>query len=398
MIYKFPKNFYWGAATSAHQVEGNNHNDWSEWESSEGRFKELKNRGLNPENFISGKACNSYNRFEEDFDIAKQLGHNAHRFSIEWSRVEPEEGKFNEKEIEHYRKVIQALKKRNLEPFVTLWHWTVPIWFQNNGGWLAKKSVQNFSRFVSKIAEIFGDEIQFWCVLNEPEVFTAYGYVIGIRPPQEKNIWKAIIIFNRLIAAHREAYRILHEKSNRGCYVGIAKHDKFFTPADNSFKNKIFTFIAKFFWNKLFIKKIKDYQDFIGLNYYNKDTVDFGWKKFRQGLYNLEESAEGFYDVLTNLSKYKKPIYVLENGLDNPNDEKRPRFIKEHISAMAKAIQNGTEVRGYMHWSLLDNFEWENAYGPRFGLVEVDFKTLKRKIRPSAWEYKKIIESNTLSS
>ncbi len=142
MRLEFPKNFYWGAATSSHQVEGNNRNDWSEWEKSGDRIKDLEKRGLikkyGLENYISGQACDHYNRFREDFDIAKSLGHNAHRFSIEWSRVEPEEGKFDEKEIEHYRQVILALKERGIEPFVTLWHWTVPVWFAQKGGWLNK--------------------------------------------------------------------------------------------------------------------------------------------------------------------------------------------------------------------------------------------------------------------
>src|SRR3989344_4765636 len=136
-VKKFSEGFLWGAATSAHQVEGNNHNDWTQWEkeNAERLSKESGEKYL-PENYISGKACDHYNRYEEDFDIAKSLGHNAHRFSIEWSRVEPEEGKFNEKEIEHYRDVIRALRERGIEPFVTLWHWTVPIWFQKRGGWL----------------------------------------------------------------------------------------------------------------------------------------------------------------------------------------------------------------------------------------------------------------------
>ena len=156
----FPAGFYWGAATSAHQVEGGNVNDWLEWEKKKcgaacGRsgkkfghlpnWLDIKAQAQNPQNYISGRACDHYNRYEEDFDIVKALGHNAHRFSIEWSRIEPEEGKFDEKEIEHYRKVIKALRERDIEPFVTLWHWPIPLWLRNKGGWQSKKC-QNILR------------------------------------------------------------------------------------------------------------------------------------------------------------------------------------------------------------------------------------------------------------
>ena len=175
MIFQFPKGFYWGSATSAHQVEGDNVNDWSEWEKenaerlakeAENKFghlpnwSDIKEQAQSPQNYISGRACDHYNRYEEDFDIAKSLGHNAHRFSIEWSRIEPEEGKFNEKEIEHYRKVIKALKKRDIEPFVTLWHWTLPIWLADKGGVRNKKFILYFGRYVSKIVGEFNSDVK----------------------------------------------------------------------------------------------------------------------------------------------------------------------------------------------------------------------------------------------
>ena len=398
-IFKFPRGFLWGAATSSYQVEGGNHNDWSEWEKSPRRIAELKKGGKNPGEYVSGNTCDHYNRFREDFDIAKGLGHNVHRCSIEWSRIEPEEGKFNEKEIEHYRQVIHALRERGMKPFVTLWHWTVPVWFQARGGWLWPKSPEAFTRFVERVAKEFGGDVCFWNTLNEPDVFTAYGYIAGIRPPQIKSIWKAAIVFHRLAEAHRQAYRKIHQgysEDNRECYVGVAKHDKWFTPKDSSTKNVFLTKIAKFLWNDTFIWHIRGYQDYIGLNYYNRNAIDFGWSKPRKGLYNLEESPEGFYQVIMNLSRYQKPIYVIENGLDDRGDNRRVHFIRNHISAMAKAMRDGADVRGYSHWSLLDNFEWEAAFGPRFGLVEIDYKTLERNIRPSAWEYKKIIEANAI--
>ncbi|HBC58793.1 TPA: hypothetical protein DCZ14_00005, partial [Candidatus Azambacteria bacterium] len=201
----FPKGFFWGSATSAHQVEGNNVNDWSEPERQnavrlakeakkywrkwqQDKFPEM----FNPENYISGKACDHYNRFEEDFDVAKSLGHNAHRFSVEWSRIEPEEGQFNEKEIEHYKKVVKTLRERGIEPFVTLWHWTQPLWIRDIGGWENKKTIDYFVRYVEKLAASFGDGVKFWIVVNEPNIYAALGYIRGDQPPGVKNIFKAI--------------------------------------------------------------------------------------------------------------------------------------------------------------------------------------------------------------
>jgi len=408
----FPKNFLWGASTSSHQVEGNTHNDWSEWEvtnavrlahEAEKKLDRLSSQSLireqatNPENYISGIACDHYHRFREDFDIAKQLGHNAHRFSIEWSRIEPEEGKFDDKEIEHYRDVIRALRERGIEPFVTLWHWTVPVWFQQKGGWLHSQSVRHFSRFVEKISSDLGNDVRFWCTLNEPIVFTSYGYIIGVRPPQQKNILHAVLVFHRLARAHRKAYRILHgvaEKNKTTCSVGIAKHDKFFVSGDRSLKNRLLARLAKFFWNDAFMLHIRGYQDFVGLNYYNQDTIQFDRQAPYAGLYNLVSSPEGFYRTIMNMTRYKRPIYILENGIDDPTDAERPTFIHEHINALQRAMQDGADVRGYFHWSLMDNFEWENGFWPRFGLVEVNRKTLERTIRSSAWEYKKIIKES----
>src|SRR3989344_5310557 len=194
--FEFRKDFYWGSATSAHQVEGNNHNDWSEWEKenanrlvSEASKKisppyllaEATHQALqageggarvgleatDPSNYLSGQACDHYNRFREDFDIAKSLGHNAHRFSIEWSRVEQEEGKWDEKEIRHYQEVINALREHGLEPFVTLWHWTSPIWIAKQGGWENPKTIEYFSRYVDKIVRSL-KSVAYWITLNEP--------------------------------------------------------------------------------------------------------------------------------------------------------------------------------------------------------------------------------------
>ena len=186
---KFPKDFYWGAATAAHQVEGGNHNDWSEWEKrnaerlareSKEKFghlpnwKDIEAHAIDPKNYVSGFACDHYSRFREDFDIAKSLHHNAHRFSIEWSRIEPEENKFDEKAILHYREVLHALRERNIEPFVTLWHWTLPLWLAKKGGTCATDFPKYFERYVETVVTAFGNEVNFWIT------FSRFGVILGI--------------------------------------------------------------------------------------------------------------------------------------------------------------------------------------------------------------------------
>jgi len=395
---KFPENFLWGSATSAHQVEGGNVNDWSKWE--KGNAGRLANQAKNhwekwqqdryPEmfqtrNYISGRACDHYNRFEEDFNIAKSLNHNAHRFSIEWSRIEPKEGIINEKEIKHYRQVLISLKEKNIEPFVTLYHWTLPQWLAEKGGWLNPKAPYYFDRYVKIISENLFDQVNFWITLNEPNIFSFNSFFRGVWPPQKKSILKYFKVLNSLNRAHKLAYRSL-KLIDLDCQVGIAKHNVYF---------ENFPF-ANFFWNNHFLRKIKKHQDFIGLNYYfhhrlfgnkNKSVTNMGWEIY----------PEGIYHVLKDLKKYHKPIYVMENGIADAQDVRRIEFIKDHLIWTHRAIKEGVDVKGYFYWSLLDNFEWDKGFWPKFGLVEIDHQTFERKIRPSAEFYAQICKENKLN-
>jgi len=211
-VLKFPNNFLWGTGASAHQVEGGNFNNWSEWEkkNAEKLAKEAKTYWqswqqekfpgmLEPKNYISGTACDHYHKFKQDFDLVKSLNHNAHRFSIEWSRIEPEKGKINQGEIEHYRQVLIALKERGLEPFVTLYHWPLPIWLAQKGGWLNPKTPYYFDRYVKIISENLFDYVNFWITINEPNQFTLNSYLRGVWPPQKKNIFKYFKILNIIL-------------------------------------------------------------------------------------------------------------------------------------------------------------------------------------------------------
>jgi len=371
-ILKFPQKFYWGTATSAYQVEGGIKNDWS----------------VAGEKYNAGLACDHYNRYEEDFNLAKEMNNNAHRFSIEWARIEPKEGEFNQKEIEHYRKVILALKEKNLEPFVTLYHWTLPIWFAEKGGWLNKDAPRYFERFAERMAEEYKDLVKFWITLNEPNIYTFHSFLRGIWPPFIRSWFKTRQVFKQLTESHKKAYQVIRQISP-DAKVGIAY-----------LKGK--SMIVSCEWIYKFLDSIKNYQDFIGLNYYvssfsrslwaiiirsKKQITDLGW----------QICPEGIYHVLKDLKKYRRPIFITENGLADRKDEKRAGFIINHLKWVHKAIEEGADVRGYFHWSLIDNFEWDKGFEPRFGLIEIDYQTLKRIPRPSARVYAEICKNNAIS-
>lgn len=413
--YKFPDEFLWGASMSSHQVEGGNVNDWSEWEKKNAPRLAEETRGVegywqpwqvemfpemkNPENYISGKACDHYNRFEEDFILAKNLGHNAIRISIEWSRVEPKEGEFDEREIEHYKKVITSLKALGIEPFVSIWHWSIPLWLRDKGGWVNGGVVRHFVRYSKKIVSSLGREVKFWITINEPEIYSSGHYAKGLWPPEKKSLIDYLLVLHNLIKAHKIAYREI-KKINPDAWVGVAKDNIYFEAYRNKTRNRVTKRYADWWWNAYFLNKIKNFQDFIGLNHYfhnriingaekneNKIVSDLGWELY----------PEAIYFVLKDLQKYGRPIYVLENGLADARDRKRSWFIMETLRHVRRAMDEGVDVRGYLHWSLLDNFEWNKGFWPRFGLVEVDYKTLERRPRHSAEFYKDIITEGGLT-
>ena len=261
----------------------------------------------------------------------------------------------------------------------------MPIWFRDKGGWLNKDAPKYFERYVTIISRSLNyRHIKFWITINEPNVFASNSFLKGVWPPRYKNIFKYFKVLKNLAKAHKKSYEII-KKENPTAQVGISKNNIYF-------ENIPF---ADYFWNKYFLNKIKSQQDFIGLNYYfhsrlfgnrNEDVTDMGWEIY----------PEGIYYVLRGLKKYNLPIYVTENGLADIKDEKRGKFIKDHLKWIHKVISESVDVRGYLYWSLLDNFEWDKGFWPRFGLVEIDYETLERKIRPSAYEYAKICKSNIL--
>lgn len=400
-ILKFPSSFLWGVSTSAYQTEGGVINDWSQWETSYKRMRRLKKKGLDHREYVCGRACDSYNLYKEDIDKVKSLGCNVYRFGIEWSRLEPIEGEFNQEEFDHYKEVLSYAKKRGLKIILTVWHWTNPLWFSIQGGWAGKRAVNYFDRFVQKAAKEFAKDVDYWCVINEPLIHVGNGYLKGKFPPCKKNPLKAYKVFNNLAKAYRKAYRTIH-KQKKNARVGFSKLATYFEPARPWCPiERFLAWISHYFYNMLFLEKVEKEMDYIGIDYYfhnrmiwhppfvknkNKKTSDMGWEIYPEGLGKIVEK----------LSVFNKPIMIIENGVADSEDQLRDDFIKDHLESLRKAIKKGAPVIGYCHWSLMDNFEWAEGWTQKFGLFEVDRETFERKPRPSAKLYSKICKNNGL--
>jgi beta-glucosidase len=404
----FPENFLWGAATSAHQVEGNNLNsDWWEWERM-GRLKES-----------SGLACKHYELYQEDFDLAKLLNHNAHRFSLEWSRIEPQEGKFSSAEINHYRQVIISLRERDIEPIVTLHHFTNPLWFTQSGGWQDRRLIKYFLRYVDYVAEALGDKVNYWVTINEPLIYVYYAYIFGVWPPQKKSFFSAMSVLENLSLAHIQAYRLIHQvyknKIQRDYpFISMAQNMQAFVSCTPTLKNRLAVYLRNKFYNFWFIDKLIRHKtlDFIGINYYGRNLVEAqNWHPLSLAFATCQKNhhplrknslgwdiyPQGLYDLLLKTARYKLPILILENGICTEDDILRWDYIYEHLQNMHLAMEKGAKVLGYIYWSLIDNFEWDKGFSPRFGLIEVDYHTYKRSVRDSAKKFASLIQEGIIN-
>lgn len=402
---EFPRDFLWGASTASYQVEGGNHNDWSEWElkvaSQQAKnakehlagipaWQEIKAQAESPDNYISGKGIDHYNRYKEDFDLLKQLNFNSFRFGIEWSRIEPEEGKWNEEAIAHYKNYIAELKKRHIQPVINLWHYSLPIWFAEKGAFAKHSNIKYFERFVKKIAYDLIVPCDIVITINEPNVYATFSYLLGEYPPQEKSLVKFCFVYWNLAIAHRRTYKIL-KKIDPSLHIGVASQlANIQAKHPHNEIDEMTTRFMRWAWNWWFLRRTRREQDFIGFNYYFTDYYsgwgeredpklplnDLGWYMEPEGLYPL---------LLSTWARYKKPILITENGVADMHDEYRRWWIEETVIAMERALSEGVQIKGYFHWSLLDNFEWAYGWWPRFGLVAVDRKHgMKRTVRQSS--------------
>ena len=403
---KFPHNFLWGASTSAHQVEGGNiHNDW--WLAEQnGALKEASNQ-----------ACQHYELYAQDFAIAKDLGHNCHRFSIEWSRIEPQEGYFQDSEIEHYRKVIAELKNQGIEPIVTLHHFTNPVWFSQMGGWTNFKLQKYFLRFVEKIVKELSSSVRFWITINEPLVYSSHSYLLGAWPPKERSLFKTAKVTLNLAQAHIQAYGIIHkiyqDKGQKSPMVSIAANLQAFELCQPTLKNKLAVYLRHKLYNLYFIELLlsKKTLDYIGVNYYGRnladveswgikslllDTCKYNHHPLRKNSLGWDIYPQGLYNLLISLKKYNLPILITENGICTEDDNLKWDYIREHLEQLYKSIEEGVNVLGYIYWSLIDNFEWDKGFAPRFGLVHVDYENQKRTIRTSAKKLAEVFKSGLI--
>jgi len=407
----FPKKFLWGASTSGHQVEGGNHDQWTVWELAHAAelaktakrrlshlpsWERIKDVAEKPETYISGRAVDHYNLYKEDIAIAKKLNLNSLRFTVEWSRIEPQEGVWDSQAIEHYRDYIAELKKSGIEPVLNIWHWTMPVWFTDKGAFKYGKNIKYFERFVQKISDEYARDLKWVITLNEPNVYTAFGYLTkeptsGNWPPGESSPLSYARVTWNLISAHRRAYKII-KGVNPSVNISLATQlANTQAKRPHNEPDECTTTVMRYFWNWLFLRRVRRQMDFIGFNYYFTDYyTGFGKRKDPQVPLNdmgWYMEPEGLYPLLLSIARHfkGKPIVITENGVADATDEYRRWWIEESIVAMERAISEGVPLKGYLHWSLLDNFEWENGWWPKFGLVEVDTQQgMKRTIRPSA--------------
>ena len=422
----FPENFIWGTSTAAHQVEGNNtNNNWYEWENS------LNQNGKSNihNNDKSGEAANHWDMYRDDISLMKELGVNAYRFSVEWSKIVPKEGLIDENALDHYRDVCIALIDSGLTPVVTLHHFTNPIWFEKLGGFEKEENIDHFIEFSEIVFNHLSDIVKYWCTINEPAVYVSQGYFYGVFPPGKKDPKLAGIVMRNLLFTHIKAFHHLKGLENGEiAQIGLVKNITQFDPLRrwhlldwyfSKILNDIFTnSTIDLFLNGKFnfylpgMVNISDSNsnaigsaDFIGLNYYSRwhvkghlsPTSPFTFEKRKQDIqtdmpYSIY--PEGFYKALNDISKLNIPIIVTENGIADDKDDRRETFINRYLYALNKSIDDGMDIQGYFYWSLMDNFEWAEGYSMKFGLYEVDFNTQIRKLRNGSLAFKRAINRN----
>jgi beta-glucosidase len=398
----FTKHFLWGAATGAHHIEGGLHNQWTVWELENARtlavqaeyhygdfpsWERIKGEAKSPSNYVSGAATDHVHRYKEDFDLLQKMNMNAYRFSIEWSRIEPEEGSWNPEAIAYYKKYLKELKRRDIEPVVTLLHFTLPVWFAEKGGFEHRSNVKYFVRYVEKIMTELGNDMKWIITINKPEVYTALGYIAQMWPSGQRSVWKRLKVAGNLARAHNRAAKLIH-KTSRKFKVSIAKQSMYVYAGDNAWLSRLSAHVLQYVQDDYFLKKVVKNCDFLGVNYYMSMRV-YGYR-----IHNPESPLSDVNWVMAPADielvlerlhvKYKLPIMITENGVADGLDEHRQWWIKETIVGMQAAMKRGVRLLGYFHWTLTDNFEWEFGRWPRFGLAAVDFKTGKRTLRKSA--------------
>ncbi|MGE5763012.1 MAG: glycoside hydrolase family 1 protein [Mycobacterium leprae] len=397
---QFPDGFLWGSSTAAHQVEGGNvNNDWWAWEHA------AVSTAVEP----SGDAIDQFARYAEDFALLASLGQNAHRLSLEWSRIEPAMGEFSRAALDHYRRVLGTLADHGLTGFVTLHHFTNPRWFAERGGWVARDAVEVFERYCAVVSAALGDLIPYACTINEPQIVALFGYLLGHHPPGLRNpaLWRRVT--QALVRAHLVAVGALRAGAGaprRGVCLQLPalQPARAGDPACEGHCRELRAETAEVYLDAL--AAADDPGDFVGVQYYTRMRVDpaavdgfaaapggapvtqMGWEIHPDGLRQAVHAA----------ARAGLPVVVTENGIATHDDADRVAYLSSHLHALRQAMDEGADVRGYLYWSSFDNFEWAEGYRPTFGLVGIDRDDgLRRVVRPSARLFGQVARTGSLT-
>ncbi len=384
----FPDGFLWGTATAAHQVEGGNwNNDWWAFEHREGT----------PCVEPSGDACDSLHRWSEDLDLLASLGFGAYRFSLEWSRVEPEEGEWSLAALEHYRALCAGCHERGLVPIVTFHHFTSPRWLAERGGWEAPEAPERFGRFCERAVAHLGDLVGMACTLNEPNIVALMGYGYGIFPPGVTDWTRRRAVNDAFCRAHRLAVDAL--RSGPGDFpVGLTLSMNDYQAVDGG---EAALEELRHDSEDVYLAATGG-DDFVGVQTYSRARVGPSGMLGPEPGVPVTQMGYEFWPAALEATVRRAaavtglPVVVTENGIGTDDDDERRRYVTEALQGLRRCLDDGVDVRGYVYWSLLDNFEWVLGYGPTFGLVAVDRRTFRRTPKPSAGWLGQVAKSGAL--
>jgi beta-glucosidase len=396
---RFPDGFTWGTATAAHQVEGQNwNNDWWMWEHDSASSCEEP----------SGDACDQYHLFERDIALMAQLGLDNYRFSIEWSRIEPEEGEFSIAALDHYRRVCAACLAHGIEPVVTYHHFTNPRWFAATGGWESEVAADRFARFCERASGHLGDLVARSCTINEPNIVAFIGYRLGFFPPGVTDADRFRVVRDHFIEAHRQAYDAIKSGPGAGP-VGLTLSMADFQAAgdgtpDGDERAQVARDRARRAMEDRYLEAVRG-DDFIGVQTYTRDRIGpDGQPRGPEAGVELTQMNYEFWPEALGATVRRAwevtvqlPVIVTENGYSGVDDTRRVEYVRRALTSILDCIDDGVDVRGYTYWSLLDTFVWAYGYRPRFGIVSVDRSTQERTVKPSARYLGAIARANALA-
>lgn len=396
--FVLPDDFLLGTATAGLQIEGGDWpNSWTEW-AERGNTRD----GSSPRN-----ANDHWNRVEDDTRLLVELGVRTHRLSVEWARIEPDPGRFSDEAIDHYRAELLLLRRHRIEPLVTLHHFTNPLWVEHDGGWLNPETADRFNRYVAHVAKKLGDLVGGWVTINEPNVYLYQGYVTREGPPGVSSVRSFFRASRVMIRAHLRAYRTIKEICGADTRVGVAHHVRRFEP-DGGLMSRLVCRVWDRVFHRRFIDPMSASSDFLGVNYYTRDLVraafrpgtlfgvqqqppgetnDLGWEIYPSGLFTVVKQLH---------ERHGLPVFITENGICDRDDVLRSRFIFEHLRVVRELRDHGVPVERYYHWTLIDNFEWNEGETAPFGLYHNNFETQVRTLRGSGRYYQSICATNTV--